>query len=186
MSNLETDAQPILTPMINGRKTRLTKIAQRTVAAWAFKTAVIGEQITPSAARTPNEHRHWLRDHAEPPAAAFVFIAATDAKWIGDTHYGGIYMFADSSAGILPAGTPIAYGATLVIRHLALQVVAGLIEDAAFAHQAPLNASVRRIWPSIAAFEWPPGPVLTPPALDALANHWRGSGEPVEPSPTGP
>jgi len=26
---------------------------------------------------------------AEPPAAAF-FIAATDAKWIGDTHYGGI------------------------------------------------------------------------------------------------
>jgi len=171
MADLEAVAKPILTPMIHGRRTRLTTADQRIVSAWALKTAVIGELLTPQTAVIPADQRIWLREHGEPPPAASVFIAATDAKWPGDTHYadGRMMSTQDPYPNVL-----IAYNATIGIRHLALQVLGAIVGGASFRHEAPIAEWVRKIWPASEVLDWPAGPFLAPDGFGALINHWQG------------
>jgi hypothetical protein len=183
MSDLEIAAKPLLIPMIFGRRQTLDRPQQRTLAAWAYKTATIGEQMEPETAVMPPEHRAWIRDQGEPHPAVRVFISATDARWGSDTQY------SDSKLGVLlprprdgyAPGEYKGYVATLVIRHLALQVTGSPFEKADFVHKAPLSGSVQRIWPFVRSFRWPSGPILAPDALQAFVTHWDTPGQSLPP-----
>lgn len=172
MSQLETAAQPLLTEMIRGRRQTLDKPQQRTLAAWAFKTAIVGERMSPKTAVIPQKQRYGLKEAGEPPIAAQVFIAATDGQWPGDTH------FAEQKLLFHRGGTVDrrkGYATTMLIQRVALQVVGHAFEDAtvAFYHRPPLRDSVRRIWPFIGPSTWPPGPILDTGATLDLTQHWR-------------
>jgi hypothetical protein len=179
MSRLEAAAKPVLVPMITGRKQSLDRPQQRTIAAWAFKMAVIGEQFVPKTASIPPNHRRWLLDNGEPPEAAKVFIAATDARWPADTHYHEQKLITLAGASLTPVVE--GYVATVLIRHLAIQVCGSIFEHAEFTHTAPFDSAVARVWPSVRSVRWPPGPVLAPTAVGQFADHWRGIAPPNPP-----
>jgi hypothetical protein len=128
--------------------------------------------MNPRTAVIPREQRYWLKDNGEPPATVQTFLAATDAGWPGDTY------FTEQKLSIGHGG-PVhrrnGYATTMLIRHVALQIVGYVFEDAVmlFNHRPPLRASTGRIWPFVRSFTWPPGPVLRTDATLAFTRHWR-------------
>jgi hypothetical protein len=185
MSGIEGEAKPLLIPMINGQKCRLDIDQQQIVASWAFSRTVIGEWLNPGSAAIPTDHRHWLREHLEPPPQVKVFIAATDARWpvgetiTGNTHFSDTKMTVDRDqtdiSPVLSKGAVVGYSATILIRHLALQIVANIVDDATFTHDAAFDPYIAQIWrPTKVQQKWPPGPVLAPPVVEGLLEAFRG------------
>lgn len=161
MCELEGAAKPVLTPMFGGRRQNLAKREQRTLAAWAFKTAAVGEYVDPRNAVLPFRERTWLRTHGEPPKDALVFIAGVDIRWGGGTNF-DTYRLVPEVLGNK------GYVATMLVEYVALQVIWADFGKAAFNHE-----SIARIWPFERAFRWPPGPILPVPAIEWFTNAWR-------------
>jgi len=189
MSNrLENPAIPVLTPLILGHERDLSIDDQKIIATWAFARAVIGEHLDPAGAAIPETQRHWLRDHLEPPENVRVFIAATDGHWqagapaLGNVHYSANKMAIDHDQTHvqegMTAGRLLGYQASILMRHLALQVVGSIIDKAEFAHDAALNAYTAQIWPIEGPIHWPPGPVFTSPTLERFLGAYMGSAPP--------
>jgi hypothetical protein len=187
MSQLEDAAKPLLTPMISGRRVTLDKPEQRTLATWAFKTAIIGERLNPRTAVIPEVQRASLRAEGEPPSVVSVYIAATDARWPGDTHYSDKKMVVnEQTRARLPDEAVsgdgfVGYAATVAIRHVALQVVGVFSDLTVFEHQPPTSHSVERIWPFQRSFRWPTGPILDTAGLGLLIDQFRGDSPPTPP-----
>jgi hypothetical protein len=195
MSKFEGVAKPILTPMILGTTVTLDADAQRIASAWAFGRAVIGEHLTPAEVAVPADHRNWLRDTwaqdgaatVEAPSAASVFTAATDPNtWPpghglrGNVHFSDNKMMIDQDqTQVLPSlvkGARIGYAATILVSHLALQVVGKLLpEDMRLGHQAAFGPYLTRIWPNTGSQIWPSGQVMGLDAVEALITEWKGT-----------
>jgi hypothetical protein len=184
MSGIERAAQPILTPMILGQPRHLTIDEQRTIATWAFSRTVVGEQLSRSNVAIPEADRLWLRDHHEPPPHARVFAAGTDGRWwlpgsgrVGNVHFSATKMIANlDQTHISPAlakDALVGYSATILVRHLALQVVATVLEGGGLAHPAELAPFLVQIWPAQVPVDGP-FVVMTRPEVEHLIATWRG------------
>ena len=76
LSNLvEEAAKPILIPMITGRAGEISPSMQRTLATWAAKTAMTGEQIARDSAVIKQSQRTWLKERLEPPDGWVIWAA---------------------------------------------------------------------------------------------------------------
>ncbi len=170
MSDLEGEAKLLLTEPIRARKIALDKPQQRTIAKWAVKTAIIGEQMAPADAVIPRDVCRSLRESETLPQGLHVFTAATDATWPGDTIYHDHQLGPEGAAADAASN---GYVATFAIRHLALQVIWTKYEQAVVEHRGPLITAVRRIWPFERSFTWPGGKVMAPSTVGMLAEHWR-------------
>jgi hypothetical protein len=143
MSDLESASAPLLIPLIRGRTPHLDPQAQRAISGWAFKTAVMLDQLNPTMAFR-GEHLDHLRAHLEPHPTVHVFAAACDAKRPEDTFFRSttVDLHLEPESG-LPRE---AYVATLAVRHPAFQVIGSGIPDARWDHSGALASSVRRFY----------------------------------------
>lgn len=78
MSRLEALAKPVLGQMVQGRALVLGRDEQRTLAAWALKTAAVFErgQGVPWEPTLPAEERRCLKDTGEPSGNVLVWLAS--------------------------------------------------------------------------------------------------------------
>lgn len=148
-TNVERPVQPILGPMILGRRTVLDLAAQSRLAAWAAKTAMVARY----AESPPLElDRRWL-DHM------YRNQLAPDSWYVWISKYQGerpvFYESADitlSFPGDIP-GTPHGVLTTLVIGYVAFKVLgvnSGTPSD-------PGPSVMPRLWPiSSHPIVWPP------------------------------
>jgi len=202
MSRIEKNAQPVLTPLILGQGHQIGSDQQAMLARWAYSRAVVGEQLAewPDDQRIPEGHRLWLPNYNEPPLSVEVFAGTTDGQWwmpvegqVGNVHFSQTKMIANEDqrdpvfagdrhlASRVAADPLVGYSATILIRHLALQVVGSLVEGASFNYPHPLKSYLTRIWPVGATIDWPSKPAMDRPVVEALIAVWRGDAPLVTP-----
>jgi hypothetical protein len=185
MSKIEKEARPILTPMILGQSSHLDVAQQRTIAAWALSRAVIGEHLPQPHVWIPDAHRYWLRDHLEPPPQVNVVAATTDGLWwqpgpdrVGNVHFshGAMAPNVDQThlSPILVKGAVIGYNATIIIRHLALQVSCNIIEGGRLSYSTELSRFLTEVWSDPMSVDWPARPAMARPQVEHLITAWRG------------
>ena len=192
MSDIEDAAKPILTPLVLGQPSHLDVNQQQVVATWAFSRAIIGEQLSPDLKGIPADHRQWLFEHHEPPPQVRVFAAATDGLWWlpgegqgrGNVHFSGKKMLSNKDqthiSPSLVAGALVGYAATILVRHLALQVVANILDGGALAYPADLAPFLTEVWPTTTIpMTWPPATVMSRQEVEHLIDAWRGDAPPA-------
>ena len=153
----ETGVRPFLEPMIVGRPVRLDSAAQKTVALWAYKTALLMQLVRPAEVRVvPRERYADLHADRRPPTDVRIWIAATQ---------GGSAVHEASTTSILTSAnaTTPAYVAVIALGNLLL-ISAGRIEHS----DTPLRFSAASegptllpVWPaSVRTVGWPPPRVV--------------------------
>jgi hypothetical protein len=156
MSQLESAAQPLVTPMLQGIATELTPDAQEVLARWAFKTSSMVQYMRSPVVPVPSERLDWLRKEAEPPTKAWVALGkyngGTFASWC---FHKGILWRGEGTEPKTARGQLV----TLSLGQLVIQSVAW---------QGDLDLSVKlsegqrryllQIWPRTASIilKWPP------------------------------
>jgi hypothetical protein len=171
MARLEDRGKPILTPLIQGRSTRLELHDIATVCFWALKTSLMLDRCSDA------DRQSVPRDvFAELYAAQTVLPSAY--LWIGscDVARGSWFQARTLDLDSGDATTP-GFGATLWVGRVVFEVIAvelvgpvtlGLKEDA-LAAMAP-------IWPRNFKLDWPVTPAMTQAQVVELGDRIAESG----------
>lgn len=163
MAQLEEKAQSLLGGMLEGRGRELHRDGQRTLAAWALKTAMMFDQASPQDARAiPVEHYRWLMDHGEPPEGVWIWIASYDANMPGTSKV--------LAAEVTAPGQDDPSERNVVVRTFSVGPVAfqvlGTTSPAlwkmAVAWPEP---NVHQLWPEQGSFTWMPVPAFNDSGL---------------------
>lgn len=147
MSSLEAAAQPILTPLILRQPAELDAAAQKTLATWATKTAMVYQLTTKHEAIRPHQFRA-LRDHLRPPAGVQVWLGCRTADEPSPS------IFGYRSSGVAPATEPAprfrAFLVTIAIGHYVTQVYGhDLPFDSEWTRRGLVGNLLQQIWPVI-------------------------------------
>jgi hypothetical protein len=163
MNDLENEARPYLTPMIQGRGIHLYREGQTAVASWAVKTALAVHLTTPERA-APAEHYLEITATRRPPGQTQVWLAAFDGSVAA--HHRSSELSLDT-----PTDHADAYATTLSIGHLIVQVFGYVwAEDIAVRPGGTWAQATQGIWPIRGEpVNWPPSVVLDAQLLGALA-----------------
>jgi hypothetical protein len=164
MSNLEREAQVVLTPLIGDKATNLDPTAMATAATWATKTALVSGLAVPGEREmiAPEMYR-WFGEYRQPLPGGIVWLGRYegDGQWPISLHqHGGSFTTEDSDEE---------YGlfhVVFAIGHLVLAV---------FGHELPgdppLSGAASRtrllIWPSTKPIRWPPPLSMTQERMTA-------------------
>jgi hypothetical protein len=145
MSELESVAKPILTPLVLGQKTVLDKHAQKVAAVWATKTAMVFQLATKHRSIKRSQF-HYLRTHLRPPPSAQVWLGCRTA----DEPKPGLFGF--RSSGLAPEGETQprfdAYLVTIGIGHFVAQVYGhDLPFDSIWARRGEFADALVQVWP---------------------------------------
>ncbi|MGB8839623.1 MAG: hypothetical protein WCC64_00995 [Aliidongia sp.] len=173
MKRLEDAAKPILTPLIEGRRTRLLPEHQAIIAAWVSLKIMVSEHWRHGSITVHWTQRRSMMRRQIPPMAGW-------GIWIG--HYervnwkGGFisrpFFYPEAST---PARIPPYYNGastTMVIGKLFIQVIHGPVKFLVEWWRFPLRQSgpLYRIWPpQSASIKWPCG-TLTDLDAENIAN----------------
>lgn len=163
MHHLETEAQPILSAMMDGYEVTMYRSEQTTVAKWALKTAMMVEFLTP-ARQFAQEDRTYLAERSEIPDGHTVFLAVF-------TGQAGFASYAPLRYGTSLGETTLS-ASTFGIDHLICQVigsgkVGGWVIDVE--HDAANLEAAIQVWPIIDdVVGWPPKFVLDETQLAAF------------------
>ena len=158
MSTLETEAKPLLQPMIEGRHKQLHPRSQRIIAAWAFKTAAMLEFIASAEPAIVQEQRDWLLAHREPHPSVHVWVAGCSER---------IHASCRQTRFLVGEAGTSGFATTLSIGHFACQV-AGSVGSNIVRNDVRLPG-VRAIWPArTESFVCPPRPRFDLAGLSAL------------------
>jgi hypothetical protein len=167
MSQLETQAKPLLEPMILGkRRVVLPNDRARIVSTWAMKTALMAGARAPAmpldffrtfyATQTPNENvRVWLG------RASYLHM-----------HYIDVRPMRVSPKGQRLPEAVGSYQAVLALGHLVMYVAGwrDLKPNLARVFADHANSDLHKLWPADRLTLWPPPKILTPNGLDELAD----------------
>lgn len=168
MSELETEAKPLLTPMIQGKPMGLSRREQRLAATWAAKTAMMLAFTHPERRALPDAHLHWLYAQGEPDPHVVIWIGAYAGDWSG--------WYSGEILGLGPRERPegFAYCSTCLLGSLVFQVLGHDLNEA----MAPLAAPEAdrlsvQIWPDTRALvRWPPDFTLRDGGLHLFASQF--------------
>jgi hypothetical protein len=184
MSDLETDAKPLLGPMIavEGGPVVLDKEAQALATRWAIKTALMLRVPQSDAPAIPRAYYEAVKDGSLEGIVEFARLAQYGViDPIGKTitmNRAAFFRISHLEAK-LKASTrtdiPNAYGATFSIGYLVFQVF-GIYE-----HGDVLTFGVKRrlddtifIWPYQGLQRWPPRYSFNDEGLEAFAKSYTG------------
>ncbi len=165
MSRLETWARPILTPMILGQPTELNANAQKIIALWSFKTALMLNLTLPRA-MVPMDHLKSFYETGHPPGHGDVYLSGFAGDALSWYHVRGID-FLD------PHARQMSWGYVLTF-------TVGRIAAHCFGHIGPQRIETRppreirmgliRIWPERQPLRrWPPLMALNDHTLDMFS-----------------
>jgi hypothetical protein len=166
MSKLENDAKPLLVALFNagGRSVPLEAAAQRTLARWAFKTAVVGAyadktQVDPF----PQDHRREFYEKDEPPQQVQVRIgAATIPTILSKGEYVGGYLFEPSLATVTLGGESTSfpfYRVQFRLLTVAFDIIGWVTADVTLegGPNKKLRPALLQLWPTQhPTIWWPP------------------------------
>ena len=150
MSRLETQAQPLIQPLLSGDRTVIDSASQALIAMWAVKTSMVLEAIDPPEQRVyPRTECERLRTLSAVPWRTSVWIC----KSIDPS------VFMSTKTRHVPAvTTPTVLGAsvTIALSHLVLQVFTIRVHDdvgpatrvTVDARRGPWQQLTLQIWPS--------------------------------------
>jgi hypothetical protein len=157
MADLETEAQPILTPLIEDRAGPLTLPQMAVAATWATKTVLVAGRAMPGEREVmPADSYRWFGDHRQPLPGGIVWLGryTGDGQWPFSLHqHGGSFVDAD--------GTQYPnFHVVFAVGHLALAVFGYELPGAP---QITGSSSPRRqlIWPAWSPTYWPPEESMT-------------------------
>jgi hypothetical protein len=171
MSALEREAQPLIRPMITGNlSVALQGPAQKLLARWAMKTALMIQYVQPQVL-VPRSIYAAYHQQRVPSQNARVWIARYD----GRTHPSGYHSYLLDATGTAPDGT--AYkghivGVTFHFDKLVCQIFdqdmpGGVGFDFAQDHQIA-RSTMLSVWPTGLGRQWPPRNTLDAAGLDAV------------------
>jgi hypothetical protein len=151
MSQLETAAKPILTPLVHGRGNTLSTIDCRILTRWFIKTTLILELAGDRTQRvTPSALFDWVRNDTPPRQGLTLWVGAARAP----QGVGTAGRSAESQLGNEPAQP--AWMFVIVIRHLVLAAV-GTSPGARAPHVTePLGKALSQAWPPPLVLTYPP------------------------------
>lgn len=159
MGRLERRVKPFFEASFDGKGSPLDAGAQRDLAAWALKTAMMIVALEkPDEPAIPAEDYSHLYAHTEPPSDVRIWLGA----YSGEISTA----FAHTYAGDISAGdaTGDIWGATIIFGPVIFQLLGSTI--AGLAASAELNdPGVRQLWPYNADFRWEPSPGIDDAAL---------------------
>ncbi len=186
MSDLESENIPLIGCMFQALSTPLTEARQHSVAAWAVKTAMVGESTkgrnAPNLFYEKNE-RVNLRVHRTIPDRTRIWIGTISTLHLG--------WFGTDFTILVNGQTRIGMGsvATIVVGHFAVQVVTMHINPD-FADKGIPDVQPKpddwyntliQIWPKErATVMWPPKVTFTnggPVGIAYLMDRWRIGGQ---------
>jgi hypothetical protein len=180
MSNLESEAKPVLQPMLAGQRNRLDAASQATIAVWSLKTAMVLEAVESPAERAYTQtERECLRSVGAIPQRTTVWLAASaEASWF-------------MSGKVRHEGAATAVSITMVFAHLAIQVFTlrlpqdtdPQIRVTTDVRRGPWDQATVRVWPlQCTSANWPPSLGLSGECgLDTLAERFKvGTGDQIE------
>lgn len=169
MSDLETEAQPYLLPMLLGSEIQLPAKAQALVSAWSMKTTMVMEFAGASSRSLyfTDEERRLFAALQTPPAGVNILLAG----------YVGKAAFAAREHHITfrreDARFP-GYTCTLQLGALVIQAVAhrGGGGSGFFRVNANYDPAEVRVWPLGPTTTWPPQAVLDDVELPRYVTRW--------------
>lgn len=171
MSDLETEARPLLTPLILGRPEGLNVPAQRVIAAWTVKTAMMFQFTLPPAKAVPAEQYRWFYEHRRPPPSSHIWVAGYSGPHVASYRHHGFRM--ESPSRPVAPDMVNGYSATLSIGQLVLHWFNHTLSgDFVLGSRGEGIENLGRIWPTTGGLVvWPPkGRRINTPTLRALAD----------------
>jgi hypothetical protein len=159
MNALETEARPILTPMLRDEPTVLTTPDQHVVATWATKTMLTmqGANLTPDRYVSP-ERYSWFGYHRSPLSGSHVWLCrySDRAHWPLSIHQMGMTV---QPPGRPPPqiGDPMnGFGVVFAIGPLAFWLVGYDLPEGVLTQAGSDDAHVL-VWPALGPdVRWPP------------------------------
>jgi hypothetical protein len=160
MAAMERETQPLLLRLFTGEAVVLHQAAQIQLASWAFKTAVVMDQIaeTPSI---PGPDAHTFYQDRRPVAGVYVVLGSrapeplpAGVEW--KDHSDSAFLRLKSRSLDDPSGTLEAYKKVIALGPLLFQVI-GFTNISDVGGVQHLAADSTRIWPYETDREWPGG-----------------------------
>lgn len=148
MSQLESRAKPLLTPLIHGQAGTFGRHEQTLMATWATKMAIVVEQTRSGRPMIPTEYRRHVYERQEPPPGTHVWMARYGgARTVWFDRFDGNLDSSQKSGRI--------HALTLSLGQLVLQLYSLLIdkpEEIVIEKATPLpelwpNQLHRAVWP---------------------------------------
>jgi hypothetical protein len=169
MGRLEEQAKPLIEAMVRDEPVILDRTAQRVLAAWALKTAIVfdaaqGAPWRPSAMTA--EARH-LADTGNPTVHVLVllsgFVNAPPARaWLWGTAANVVTLTGEHITADI-------YGAAIALNTVCLQVMYAAIPDLRDAFAIEERPAINLIWPYRAPFDWSKKNSFADTGFEALA-----------------
>lgn len=188
MHELETSAEQILAPLIQGQSAVWHEWRQSVAATWAFKTAIVLEQAHRDVEAIPQEIYPLFRQYQTPPPFAQVWTAIYTGEF--PHHYGrGAMRFRlTTPTGVAVPNDLTAYGACLQVGALAFRLFGHLVKDGPVnVPQGDIARSLIPIWKTTPRAEWPPELGVDDDGLEILVKSmgdvppaWDGGPEPPQ------
>ena len=149
MSDVETNAKPILLDLVYGKGRTLDRDDQHRLATWAALKACVFDALHPDGLGVPTEHRRRLYTYKKPGATGV-------AIWIGTYEALEVCHYAHQDLKVArdgepPPDSPTIYISTITAGALIVQVAGSLLPDLAF-DELPVERlapelRVTKIWP---------------------------------------
>jgi hypothetical protein len=169
MSDLEQDAKPMLEAMLDGRGRLLHAGGQRTLAAWALKTAMMAGHTNGAARHVIGaEQYEHLMERLAPSNRVVIWMAS----YAGDVTamcrmYG---LDADMDAGPDPnRGARDIWGTTIAFGPVVFQLFGSDIPELVAGAQVRAPGC-HQLWPYVGSFTWAPRPALNDYGLVGFAD----------------
>ena len=169
MSRLETDARPLLSPLIEGKHRAIWTDEQALISAWLIKTAMVFE-FTADSSREPfytDEERRRVRSERAIPPSTIILLG----EYRGDV-YQGFAQDRDLSVQSEGRSTYRRYVNVFSVGHLLMFAVSdGLRENMAelpWPDDQDLKETWVSIWHSYGPQTWPPKRIFETSELTKL------------------
>jgi len=178
MSELESEARPILEPMLHGETRILDRERQELLALWTVKTATMLEFLYPQERAIQLTDAAWIFERREPPPRSMVWIASYRGAAYNSFYRHDVIQLPEWGAPIdqverehdAPVPPPVAYGVNFGVRHVAFQIFGTTEERHTFGHRRWVAEAFDRIWPVQDAITWPPVKTLDDHTLPQVLN----------------
>lgn len=182
MSRLQEDTKPFLVPLLLGKKSRLHRRAQRTLAAWIAMTVMVAEFTDRDRRAIPETDRQWLRENQTAPSHWRIWVGRQDRKQAPMYYKNVVTLVSEEEFKRVPhpavpegntQTTTICLGQHTLIHVMSSVVGAKFIRRWNIPNQ--FAAGLSQIWPiRNGTVRWPPRDDLTfsDTGIDALANEF--------------
>jgi hypothetical protein len=170
MSALESEAKPLLLPLIEGRRSVLSPKDQKVLSTWCMKTVLMLEQIHP-VCLAPPAHYRYLYEHRRPWPVSFVWIARYDDPTYATRYQRAEYYITDVLSGTPTVGN--GFVVTLSLQHLVFQVLClnGEGQLKVDDDRIEYRDAIRNIFPLTGEpLSWPPPVSLDPAIFESYAD----------------